>query len=340
MCAQTGSQNVTSSRNEEIAYQEQLKQADARLHSGVAAVTDVDQAQAARDASVAQRLTDEGDLESAYTELTELTGQPHSRVDHLRGEFPISHAEPGDPNPWVAQAARSNFALQATVFAVQAADENASSKQAEYLPKVTGSLSYQEDNISGTQTLSPETPFLNPPGMESHTRMAMVKVTMPLYTSGMLSAQSKQAYAQYNTALQQKIETERHVIQETRKKLIAVNTDTERVSLNTPQAMKDATKKVVWKWEAEAHGRTAPNADPDGDGVQAKLDLRPPGQIADTETGFYCNMNRYYNPISGRYAQSNPVGLLGGLNTYGYVEGNPISKTDPLGLWVSSACDG
>jgi RHS repeat-associated protein len=96
--------------------------------------------------------------------------------------------------------------------------------------------------------------------------------------------------------------------------------------------MTDATKKVVWSWSSEAYGKNAPANDPDNDRVQNKLDLRFPGQIADAETGFYYNMNRYYDPVTGRYTQSDPIGLDGGLNTYGYVGGNPISYIDPDGL--------
>lgn len=101
--------------------------------------------------------------------------------------------------------------------------------------------------------------------------------------------------------------------------------------LNTPRAMTNSGKKVVWKWESEAYGRNAPNTDPDLDGVVSRLDLRFPGQIADAETGFYYNMNRYYDPITGRYTQSDPIGLAGGLNLYAYVNGNPIRYADPTG---------
>jgi RHS repeat-associated protein len=102
-------------------------------------------------------------------------------------------------------------------------------------------------------------------------------------------------------------------------------------SLNTPRLMTDSTKTVVWRWSSDAYGVVNPNANPDGDSVIDTLDLRFPGQIADSESGLFYNQNRYYDPLTGRYTQSDPIGLQGGLNAYAYVNGNPINYIDPTG---------
>jgi uncharacterized protein RhaS with RHS repeats len=54
------------------------------------------------------------------------------------------------------------------------------------------------------------------------------------------------------------------------------------------------------------------------------------------ETGTYYNYMRTYLPMVGRYGESDPIGLGGGLNTYSYVGGNPLMYTDPLGLFSAA----
>ncbi len=108
-------------------------------------------------------------------------------------------------------------------------------------------------------------------------------------------------------------------------------------ALGTPRAVIDPQRNVaVWRWDAlgEAFGRDDAQTDPDGDGVHFHLDMRFPGQRFDAETGFHYNDHRDYDPATGRYIQSDPIGLAGGMTTYGYANGSPGVYSDPEGLAV------
>jgi len=69
--------------------------------------------------------------------------------------------------------------------------------------------------------------------------------------------------------------------------------------------------------------------------TKLSYNLRFPGQYYDAETGKHYNFNRDYDPVTGRYVQSDPIGLDGGMNGYAYVENNSIRNIDSLGtvLW-------
>ncbi len=65
--------------------------------------------------------------------------------------------------------------------------------------------------------------------------------------------------------------------------------------------------------------------------------LRFPGQYFDEETNTYYNYHRNYNPNTGRYIQSDPIGLAGGSNTYAYVYSSPGNYVDPYGEFALPA---
>jgi RHS repeat-associated protein len=101
--------------------------------------------------------------------------------------------------------------------------------------------------------------------------------------------------------------------------------------LNTPRAVMDTAGNLRWRWIADPFGTAVPETNPAGLGAFVQ-NLRFPGQYADSETGLFYNMARNYDPMIGRYVESDPIGLQGGINTYAYVGGNPIGNFDPMGL--------
>ncbi|WP_342585666.1 RHS repeat-associated core domain-containing protein, partial [Stenotrophomonas maltophilia] len=105
--------------------------------------------------------------------------------------------------------------------------------------------------------------------------------------------------------------------------------------LGTPRVVVDPARDVVvWSWDlkGEAFGATAPNEDPDQDGTLFEFAMRFPGQRYDAESGLHYNVQRDYDPASGRFVTSDPLGLQGGISTYGYVKGNPLTSVDPDGM--------
>ncbi len=95
---------------------------------------------------------------------------------------------------------------------------------------------------------------------------------------------------------------------------------------------------IVWRWDnSEPFGATLANSNPSGLGTFT-YNLRFPGQYYDAETGTHYNYFRDYDPSVGRYEQSDPIGLAGGVNTYGYVRSSPLRWTDPDGLRVQQCC--
>jgi RHS repeat-associated protein len=96
--------------------------------------------------------------------------------------------------------------------------------------------------------------------------------------------------------------------------------------LGTPQLAINSTGEQSWKINSDAFGNSELDAN-----NQITMNLRFPGQYYDAETGLSYNYFRDYDAKTGRYIQSDPIGLAGGINTYGYVGGNPLVYSDPTG---------
>jgi RHS repeat-associated protein len=108
--------------------------------------------------------------------------------------------------------------------------------------------------------------------------------------------------------------------------------------LNTPRLIADSTGTAVWRWDnTEPFGDTVADENPSGLGA-FPFPLRFPGTYDDPETNGLYNYFRDLDRALGRYRQSDLIGLRGGLNTYAYVNGNPLGYVDPNGLmrcrWV------
>jgi len=101
--------------------------------------------------------------------------------------------------------------------------------------------------------------------------------------------------------------------------------------LNTPRAITDSSGNLVWEWDSDPFGKDAANEQPAGQPA-FMFNQRFPGQQFDRESNLHYNYFRDYDPARGRYIESDPIGLDGGINTYGYVKGDPLASSDFRGL--------
>ena len=99
--------------------------------------------------------------------------------------------------------------------------------------------------------------------------------------------------------------------------------------LNTPRVVTDPTGAALWRWNPQGNpfGEQSPTTS-----VAYVFNLRFPGQYYDAESNIVYNGFRNYDPVTGRYIQSDPIGLNGGISSYAYVQNSPVMGVDPQGL--------
>jgi len=126
---------------------------------------------------------------------------------------------------------------------------------------------------------------------------------------------------------------------------------TRSTEVNGATSGPNAINKAVWRWDSDPFGTSLGNSKPNENpqnvtgtasqitAASFRVNTRFPGQLADAESGKYYNYFRDYDSSIGRYPESDPIGLRGGLSTFGYVFGNPLKLVDANGTLAMSPVD-
>ena len=219
--------NVNASKAQESALAAQLNQVQQRFDVGLVAVTDVHEAQAAYDLSVAQRITDEGVLGVRQEQLSVLSGLAYSDLWLLKKDFPVVDPDPVDSAAWVAFARENNLEIKAAELSHAASRSELKAARAEHLPKIDLALNYSDSNSDLTQDDligDVESDFTSDQVQAS----AALRLTVPIYSGGFVSSARRQAAAREDTESAGYKGTVRRVTQETRAAYITVRSDVAR----------------------------------------------------------------------------------------------------------------
>ena len=210
--------NLSAARSEEKAIKKQLDQIRQRYEVGLAAVTEVQEAQLAFDLSLASRTRVEGEVYTAKEALNALIGREILSLDGLVNDLNVTNPVPASKEEWARKAVENNFRLQAANLRKFASKNNARSVASNHLPKV---------DIVGVQTESETNQYafdgLNTGGAfditvpdETQRDTYSLQLSMPIFQGGAVISRTKQAYAESNKSIEDALFTERSVIQDVR----------------------------------------------------------------------------------------------------------------------------
>lgn len=240
--------NLAASQAQERAFERQLEQTQQRFEVGLIAITDVYEAQAARDLAQVERIVDENNLSVALENLSVITGKSHTSVNILQEDFAILPPDPIDRSEWVDFALQNNFALQASRYREEAARQTAKARKLGHAPTVTGSYNYTDSETQGTsQTSLPDDLFNTDPDSTIEDHTWQISLNLPLFSGGAVSANRRRAAQEYNAAREERVRLMRTTVTNARSLHMTVISDVSRInarqqSIISSQSSLDATQ--------------------------------------------------------------------------------------------------
>jgi len=225
--------NLAAVKAEEAAFKRQLDQANERFEVGLSDRTDTLEAQAGFDTSRANRMVAQRQVEDAFQALYTLTNRNHVALEGIEHSLPVLPPMPNDASRWVDTAMQQNLGLLAVEQAVNAAGETLRQRRSGHAPTLDAVAAYRKgDNDSlgfansGMSDVLPGYPHYN--GDVEQGSIGL-QLNIPIYSGGLISSQSRQAFHQLTEAEQRRESLRRQVVENTRNLHRAVNTDIEQV---------------------------------------------------------------------------------------------------------------
>ncbi|MDM7322888.1 MAG: TolC family outer membrane protein [Gammaproteobacteria bacterium] len=193
------------------ANESRLAQTEKRFEVGLIAITDLADARAARDQSLARRIGAEANLANAREALRVLTVQEVASLDDVRADLATAHPDPVDPAAWVKFAEEQNLALQSARMGLDIARKEIEKQRSGHYPTVSlnASYGYQDTQFAGIP-------------LENYDTRVGVQLNVPVYAGGGVESRSREATYRFQQAQDSYEATRRDAVRATRDAFRAV----------------------------------------------------------------------------------------------------------------------
>ena len=190
------------------AVARQLEQTKQRFEVGLSAITDVHDAQAQYDRVLADEVVAENDLLNKYEGLREITGQEHTNIDELDTDRFSAQRPTNSVDFFIEEAQSKNLDLLSARIGQDIAKDNITLASSGHLPKLTldGGYNYGNERNDTVTSRAGSTNSFN----------AGINLSVPLYSGGNITSQTKQAEYAYVAASEQLEQTYRSVVKNVR----------------------------------------------------------------------------------------------------------------------------
>jgi len=220
----TAEDQLAFAQANEKALARQLDQAEQRYQVGLSAITDVHEARANHDTARAQVITAQNNVDNLREAISQITGKSFGELKKLREQLPLEKPEPAELESWVDTALKQSPQLASRAHALDAARLNVAAQRSGHLPTLSASLVRTDTpawaNGSGNSLGEAFGPF-HTNSLSGNTTIG-VTLNVPIFTGGLVTAQTHQAIGQREIAQDQEELTRRSVVAGTRNAYRAV----------------------------------------------------------------------------------------------------------------------
>ena len=219
--------NLQAQQTSLEAIARQLDQADKRYDVGLIAITDVQEARAARDTASAAVIAAKRTLATAEDQLQEITAEKYDALSKPGTDMPLNMPEPADESRWVEISLEQNSALISSRLAADIARDNVQVAFGGHLPTVdiVAGRSYTDQNGNYIYGGEPVDNF----GSRVNDRQISLQISVPIFTGGLTQSRVRQSQYLWIAAKEQMVQTSRATERQARDAYLGVISGIARV---------------------------------------------------------------------------------------------------------------